>query len=891
MSIKRKLILIAICVVIIIVVFTVNVLRKVKQDDEEPTQEVAKVAATVSRAEAFRLLSYLDYDKSEREELSVGIKYAREDMSGWYDSYVNAVWKMGIVDEMIDTAPTDNLTYGSCKELIDKLIINKPELQSVYQKLDFTFTQAAEAMPIKDFLQLYEAILAAVPEDDRLYSNQTLLVLGREITEDGKDRMVTDQGKYYYLDAGSYEEYLGQTTEDTTVSEDTTNSGNTTSNQNSTNKTTITDVPGTGSETTDITANNDNDAAGSAADFDNDSEVNASDNGDKKSLIEQYMDTGIKALTCGQEIIYVSSVTQEQIVIHNVWIKHGEGLQIDTFVSGIDKSFEAALKLSTPIDKVIGDITVENRKVIRISVKPDMIKGKVLRTGEDFIEIDGYGKIPLEEDYRIYKIYGTLSMEPTGSILVGYETTSFIVSGGKISAALITESIKAENIRVLIKTTDYKDNYHKGIELTADSDFTIGNDDNTVSYTAGESITLKPGDKLLENGRIKVRTVSGEGKIQILSLERSSGNPKYHGTIEITEDENGLIIINELPLEEYLYAVLPSEMPTSYGAEALKVQAVCARSYAYKHLLSNSLSDFGAHVDDSVSYQVYNNIAENEDSILAVKDTYGKIAEYEGNVITAYYFSTSCGHTAVASEAWANDIVLPYLEGKLLATEDSVETMSQNGFLDEYKDLSAEASFRSFLEAENISTYDSSFGWFRWKVSMNAKDLKKVIDANLGSRYRANPELILTKTGTSENGEEIFESIPVDTVGTIVDIAVLKRESSGLITELLITGSKNTIKVIKEYNVRALLAPVYDKVVRQDESEVENLNLLPSAFFVIDKKEKSNQLSSITVTGGGYGHGVGLSQNAVKAMVDAGKDYEYILKYFYKDTEIGFIYE
>lgn len=865
MSIKKKLILIAICVVIIITVFTVNVLRKVKQDNEGQEQALTEITEMISRAEAFRLLSYLDYDKVHRDALPVDITYPEAAMSGWYDSYVNAAWKMGLSDQTITTAPTNDLTYGSCKEMIDKLIIKKPELQIVYQNISFSFAKSEEPMPVKDFLQLYEAILGAIPEEDRLYTYETLLVLGREVTEDGRDRMVTDHGKYYYLDARSYEDYLGQDS-------------------------------GSGAEITGTVTSDTTPSEGLGAADTNAIEMTGTVQApaeamSETSLVDRYLDTGIKVLSCGQELIYVRSTTTEPIVVHNVWIKHGEGYQIDAFTEGIDKSFAAGLSLSAAIDKVIGDITVENRKIVRISVKPDMIHGKVLRTGKDFIEIDGYGEIPLEEDYKIYKIYGTLSMEPTGSILVGYENTDFIVSGGKISAALITESIKAENIRVLIKTSNYQSNYHAAVEVTADEAFTVGNEDNSVTYAAGEVVTLKPGDSQLNNGRIKVKTESGEGKIELLSLERSCGKPKYRGTIEIMEDDNGILVVNELPLEEYLYAVLPSEMPTNYGAEALKVQAVCARSYAYKHLLSNSLSNLGAHVDDSVSYQVYNNIAENEDSILAVKDTYGKVAEYEGNVIDAYYFSTSCGHTAVASEAWANNIELPYLEGRLLTVEDSISTMKPDTSSRNYENLSEEADFRSFLEADDINTYDSGFGWYRWKVSISAKNLKKVIDANLANRYLANPELILTRTGTSDNGDDIYESVPVDTIGSVVDIKVLKRETSGLITELLIIGSQNTIKVLKEYNIRALLSPIYDKVVRQDESEVEKLNLLPSAFFAIDKKEKKHSLSSITVTGGGYGHGVGLSQNAVKAMVDAGKDYEEIIQYFYKDTEIGFIYE
>lgn len=857
MSIKRKLILIAVCVVIIIAVFTVNVLQKVKGDNQEDIPEEAAVETLISQAEAFRLLSYLEYDKAGREAIPQEITYGQAGMSGWYDNYVNAVWKMGLIEKNITVNPGQTLTYGICKELIDKLILKKPELQEVYQNLGFDFTDAGKGMPLREFLELYEDILTVIPEEDRLYTYETLLVLGRDITEDGKDRMVTDRGRYYYLDAQSYEAYLGQDITENLTDAVTDGNNNTSAGTDASAQTTV-----IGPEIT------------------------------KTSLIDRYIDQGIKALTCGQELVYVSAVSSDRIILHNVWIKHGEGITVDTFVNGIDKSFTAQLKLSSSLDKIVGDITIENRQIVQISVKPDMIHGKVLRTGEDFIEIDGYGEIPLEEDYKIYKVYGTLSMEPTGSILVGYKNTNFIVSGGKISAALITESIKAENIRVLLKTTDFQNIYHKKVELTATEDFTVSYGDDSDSYAGGEVVSIEPGASLLANGRITVKTATEEGKIQLLSVERSSGNPKYRGTIEIAEDEKGLLVVNELPLEEYLYAVLPSEMPTSYGSEALKVQAVCARSYAYKHLLSNSLSDYGAHVDDSVSYQVYNNIAENEDSILAAKDTYGKVIEYEGNVINAYYFSTSCGHTALASQVWTNNIELPYLDDKLLLTEDSQEVLGQSETaLDKYEDLSSEDNFRSFLTADNISTYDSSFGWYRWKVTISAKDLKKVVDAALAGRYNANPELILTRTGTSEDGEEVYESIPVDTIGTIVDITVVKRESSGLLSEILITGSEHTIKVLKEYNIRALLAPVYDKVERQDGSEVENLSILPSAFFYIDKKEKSNKLSSITINGGGYGHGVGVSQNGVKAMVDAGKAYEEILNYFYKDTEIGFIYE
>jgi stage II sporulation protein D len=858
MSIKRKLVLIGICVGIILVVFTVNVVRRLQNEKKGDSGQDSVVENVITRAEAFRLLSYLEYDKSHREAIPLGITYTDKQMSDWYDTYVNAAWKMGLIEEKISVSPKEALTYRACKDLIDKLILKNPDYQSVYTGLSFDFTKAEEKMLIPDFLELYEAILSAIPSEDRLLKKATLFVLGKDVTEDGKDRMVTDQGKYYYQNAKSYITFYEELQQKLMKDQE----------QGIGDTTAVTDTP-------------------------KEKEASEASENTAANIIDQYLDKGINAMVCGQELIYITSVTTEKMVIHNVWIKQGEGTLVDTYINGLDKSFDTITQFTSPIEKVIGDITVENQKVVKIYVKPDMIQGKVLRSGKDYIEIEGYGKVPLDENYKIYKIYGELSIEPTGSILVGYENTDFIVSDGKISAALITESIKAENIRVLLKTTDFKDIYHDKVELTSADDFTISSKQIEKSYKGGDVVTIEPGDELLSGGRITVKTSSENSKIEISSIKRSYGTPKYRGSIEIAEDNSKLMIINELPLEEYLYAVIPSEMPTVYGTEALKVQAVCARSYAYKHLMANSLSGYGAHVDDSVSYQVYNNVAENEDSILAVKDTYGKVIEYDGEVITAYYFSTSCGHTTKPSTVWGNDVSMPYLEGKLMLVEaDGEGDEAQSDAAELYEDLSTEEKFRSFIEAKDVTTYDSGFNWYRWKVTMNIKDIKKVIDSCLLRRYNANPDLILTMTSEAKEGKEaVFESIPVETVGDIVDISVLKRDQSGIVTELLITGSENTIRVRTEYNIRAFLAPTYDSLVRLDESKIDNLSLLPSAFFILDKVESKGKLAGYTLSGGGYGHGVGMSQNGVKGLVDAGKNYEEIVAYFYEGTEMGFIYE
>ena len=833
-----------ICIGIILVVLSVNIIRGIQYGNQGNTETKTVPENIMTRSEGFRLLSYLEYNKAEREAIPMGIQYSNNKMSGWYDTYVNAAWKMGLIDSNIKTSPAVALTYGECKSLIDNLIMKNPTYQKAYTKLSFDFARAKEDMLISDFLELYQALLASMPKEKCKVQADTLLVLGRDVSEDGKDRMVTDKGKYYYLNSSGYEQYIKKPVNPT-----------------------LTVTPS------------------SAA---NSSQQDNTPVDKTKNLTERYLNKGIKVFVCDQELVYIASITTEKIVVHNVWIKQGKEWQIDTFINGIDKSFEGASEITTPIQKVIGDITIEKEKIVKINVKPDKIHGKVLSTGKDFIEIAGYGKVPLENDYKIYKTYGDLAIEPTGSILVGYTNTEFVVSNGKISAALIIGSIKAENIRVLIKNNGYKNIYHDDVVLTSTSNFTVSTKKTKKSYKAGDKVTIKPDDGLFDNGRITVKASSDTGKIQLLSVNRACGNPKYRGTIEIANDNNKLLVVNELPMEEYLYAVIPSEMPTSYGVEALKVQAVCARSYAYRHLMSNSLSEYGAHVDDSQSYQVYNNTSENEDSILAVKDTYGQVLKYDDNVIIAYYFSTSCGHTASPSNVWGSKSEIPYLNGKLMLTQAN-NSSAKNDAEKQYEDLSSEKSFKKFITSNDFTTYDSQFSWYRWKVTTSAENIEKVINSNLASKYNAQPDSILTQK--SEDGKKAeFQSVPVDTVGDLEDISVLKRASSGIVSEILIKGSKNTIKVCSEYNIRALLAPLYDTIVRQDNTKVDNFSLLPSAFFMLDEMKKGDKLSTLTLTGGGFGHGVGMSQNAVKTLLQEGKNYRDIVAYFYEGTVIGNIY-
>lgn len=591
----------------------------------------------------------------------------------------------------------------------------------------------------------------------------------------------------------------------------------------------------------------------------------------------QYMDKKYEAFIKGDEILCLADEITEPAQINNVWIIEKKEDSLSVFVNGCTRSFELAGELQEDVNSQVGDLLIEDGKVIKVSIKPDRINGRVLVANDSYLEIEGYGKKALSADFRIYRTYDEISMDTGISLMVGYENAKFVIVGDEICAAIIDEKLEVENIRVLLKTSGYTGYYHDKAVITSDSKFTLSNGTLKKTYKAGKKVTVKPGSKWLSGGRLLITCKDSKGKIAVESIKRNGVTPSYYGTMEVSKADEGLLLVNELPLEQYLYSVIPSEMPTTYGVEALKVQAVCARTYAYKQILANGMRKYGAHVDDSASYQVYNNVPDNKTARKAVDATIGQILRYEGEPITSYYFSTSCGHTANAAEVWNGNVTVPYLTGELQITEEKDE--------EEVGNLKKEEDMKEFLTEDLCETYDCESAWYRWHTTVTKKQIKRNIDNNLGARYDANPQLILT---LGEDGK--YHSVPVDTVGTVKKVEITKRKTGGIVTEIIVTGSENTVKIISEYNIRLVLAPANTSIVRQDESLVKNQKMLPSAFFIMEAKTEDKKSIGYTITGGGFGHGVGMSQNGAKGMIDRGYTYEEILMHYYEGAEIGKMY-
>lgn len=568
--------------------------------------------------------------------------------------------------------------------------------------------------------------------------------------------------------------------------------------------------------------------------------------------------------------------------LYNVWILSSEKDKIRFFFQGEEKTLHTKGEVPEVLEEVVADMVVEEDIITALTVKQDKISGKVLRADEKGIELEGYGELLFSEHWTLYRMYDTVASESSEKLLVGSEGNEFVLENGKVCAALITEAPNMKNIRVLIGTEGFRGYYHDAVKVTSDTDYTVHVGEKEIKYSAGEVCTFERKD--FEDGSERRVIVSNEeeGKITLLHLKRSGNHPGYRGRLEIDCAKEGLLLVNELPLEEYLYAVLPSEMPSDFAGEALKAQAICARSYAYTELMANRYAEYGAHVDDSVSSQVYNNIPESEACVLAVKGTHGQIVMYEGKPAQCYYFSTSCGHTTSAADVWENAQARTYLPGKLHVADS--ENKEEESFFEDTGEI-AEKEMKLFLEDSKIKTYDSESPWYRWEVFLPEQRLEETIASALKKRFKEVPEQILTYNKATG----AFEEKPIEGIGELKKLQVQKRGIGGIVTELLIEGSEGVFLVKNEYNIRTVLAPLESVIYRKNGEKVSGSSLLPSAFLTLQKgiyREETGYL----IRGGGYGHGVGMSQYGADAMARMGYDCEEIIEEYYPGTSLGFIY-
>jgi stage II sporulation protein D len=218
-----------------------------------------------------------------------------------------------------------------------------------------------------------------------------------------------------------------------------------------------------------------------------------------------------------------------------------------------------------------------------------------------------------------------------------------------------------KTVRVLLAQT-------KSVTIASLAAWKLKDASGTITTLAPGKVTLNAALTFTLPGETTPRTFTGPLTFTAPASGPLTFKKQYRGTFTVTSDGKKLTLVNNVPLEQYLYGVVPSEMPSTWLDEALKVQAVAARSYAIAMRKTSGAFD----VYPDTRSQVYGGIeAESDTTSAAIDATAGEILTYDGSVATTYFSSTSGGKTAAIADVWDSDPV-PYL----VSVADPYDTIS-----------------------------------------------------------------------------------------------------------------------------------------------------------------------------------------------------------------------
>ena len=523
--------------------------------------------------------------------------------------------------------------------------------------------------------------------------------------------------------------------------------------------------------------------------------------------------------------------------------------------------------LEQNIQDTICSLEWQNGAVTAIYKKEETISGTVLSYNDSQIEISSYGALQHSGELKIYKTYGTVEQLDESKLVIGNLVADFVVARKEVCGIILKEPAHLEQIRVLLLNGSTP--YYPDIYIMAQEDATVifGEQQQTLA----SNTLLRASDYWQEGyeGYIRVDTASGGDSLFLANENGEVISLAYGGSFEVRRYAEGYCVVNELSLEDYLCGVVPSEMPASYETEALRAQAVCARSYACIQLANSDYAGFGANVDDSTNYQVYNKQVKDERATLAVQDTVGEVLKYRGEIAEAYYYSTSCGVSQDAG-VWdmAGDEAYGYL-GCVSLLEDGATA-----------DLSDEQAFSEFIQNGEIVAYDSDAPLFRWRAQLDTVGLLSALNQAAVERRALSGDYVQFL----DNDGNAWDSA-LSGLGSITGIQVVARNLGGDIEKLQIFYERGSILISTEYNIRRILSAAITSIKDKNGNAVTATSLLPSTAFTIIPVEQG-----FVLYGGGYGHGLGMSQNGANGMAKAGFSYTDILQAFYQNITIENIY-
>lgn len=361
---------------------------------------------------------------------------------------------------------------------------------------------------------------------------------------------------------------------------------------------------------------------------------------------------------------------------------------------------------------------------------------------------------------------------------------------------------------------------------------------------------------LFENNGVEP-TLVGKNRSKSFDLtELSKGS--YRGWFEFKRKGSTITAINIVDYEEYLYGVVAAEMPASWHMEALKAQAIAARSMSI-HQKNKYLKD-GYNVCDTVYTQVYKGFSwEYPRTNQAVDETRGMVATYNGKIAETLFFSTSGGYTEDPQYVWGNPIAYLKAVPDPYETDPEGKPWTRTITLSEL-DLCLSKQNISIGNAQGVKVNSyTPAGRVNELEIMGTSGTYKIIRENIRTFFAStNDGSLRSRMFTLGNAATISQSEPLES------ITVYKGEQPKYLM-----GANGKI------------VPVTGSLVVEGTSGKTTYGATS-----VSNQGAHATYGNIVVSGQGYGHGVGMSQSGARGMADAGHTFDQIIKYYYQSVEI-----
>lgn len=369
---------------------------------------------------------------------------------------------------------------------------------------------------------------------------------------------------------------------------------------------------------------------------------------------------------------------------------------------------------------------------------------------------------------------------------------------------------------------------------------------------AGDSTGIEPGIIAVDKFRLLFRSPQ---EVPTKVSPAGQASRLYEGAVEVSAVGGRLVFINELDLEKYVVGVVPNEMPESWPLEALKAQAIAARSYALAHLKKHGVNGFDL-CDSSLCCQKYGGYDSTcTQSARAVSETAGIVARYNQKIAVLFYHSNSGGHTEDSENVWTEQV--PYLRGvpdpfsvsESLIGHLASRNKDNSAFPAQWVKSYTRAELEAMLAAKNINV-GTLLEIRSVSRSASGRQLEVLVRGTLGEA-----RLKKTETRTVFNlDSNLYDIIQVSSQAHVLGAGGVTAQVNPGSAHVLSAGGKTAPAGLSSYVLRGASA----------------------------SRTVSAQSTGVSFVGKGWGHGVGMSQWGAFEMARSGYTYEDILKYYFQ---------